>query len=137
MAQASAVVCPDEDWKTFVVNDGSGLSPDNRLSSHFLTQLLRYAWQHEDVRRVLIDQALATPGHPTRYGSLLGRMNVPQSHDRTFVKTGTLTTRALSSLAGYARTADGRWLVFAIINEDTPVAESRIFQDRLCGEMVK
>ena len=64
-------------------------------------------------------------------------MNTPQYRERIYVKTGTLTTRALSSLAGYVQTTKGRWLVFAIINEDTPVAESRIFQDRLCGELVK
>ncbi len=137
LAQASAVACPDNDWQNFVVNDGSGLSPDNRITAHFLTQLLCYAWQDEKIRHILIDQALATPGHPTRHGSLLGRMNTPQCREHIFVKTGTLTTRALSSLAGYAQTANGRWLIFAIINEDTPVAESRIFQDRLCGELVK
>ena len=121
----------------FVVNDGSGLSPDNRLSVHFLVQLLRYAWQHEDMRRVFIDEALATPGHPVRRGSLLARMSDPVFRNKVFVKTGTLTTRALSSLAGYAQASDGRWLIFAVVNEDSPVMESRIFQDCLCRELVR
>jgi D-alanyl-D-alanine carboxypeptidase len=64
-------------------------------------------------------------------------MSAPKFRQKVFVKTGTLTTRALSSLAGYAQTANGRWLVFAVVNEDSPVMESRIFQDRLCAELVQ
>ena len=120
----------------FIINDGSGLSPDNRLTAHFLVGLLRYAYEHEPMRRVLIDEALATPAHPIRHGSLLGRMTAPEYRNRVFVKTGTLTTIGLSSLAGYVQTHDGRWLIFSIINEDSPVAESRMFQDRLCRELV-
>lgn len=125
------------DHTGFVVNDGSGLSPDNRLTADFLVRLLAYAWEREDMRRVLLDEALATPAHPVRHGSLLGRMSAPLYRNRIFVKTGTLTTIGLSSLAGYAKTADGRWLIFSIINENSPVAESRIFQDALCREMVR
>lgn len=121
----------------FVINDGSGLSPANRLTAHFLVSLLKYAWDDEDMRHVLLNEALATPGHPVRRGSLLGRMTAQQYHNKVFVKTGTLTTIGLSSLAGYVQTADGRWLIFAIINEDSPVAESRIFQDKVCQELVR
>lgn len=121
----------------FVVNDGSGLSPDNRLTAHFLVQLLRYAWEKPGMWPVLIDEALATPGHPVRHGSLLGRMSAPAFRNKVFVKTGTLTTRALSSLAGYVQTSDERWLIFAVVNEDSPVMESRIFQDALCRELVR
>ncbi len=126
-----------DDWETFVVNDGSGLSPENRLTADFLISLLQYAWANDDMRRVLIDEALATPAHPVRHGSLLGRMSAPLYRNRIFVKTGTLTTIGLSSLAGYARAADGHWYAFAIINENSPVADSRIFQDHLCRELVR
>ena len=124
-------------WQNFVINDGSGLSPDNRLTAHFLVQLLQYAWEHEDMRRVLIDQALATPAHPVRHGSLMGRMSDSVFRDKVFVKTGTLTTIGVSSLAGYAQDSHGHWRAFALINEDSPVAESRIFQDQLCRELVR
>lgn len=126
-----------EDHEGFVVNDGSGLSPLNRLSAHFLVELLQYAWQREPMRHVLIDEALATPGHPVRRGSLRGRMSAPIFRNHVFVKTGTLTSQALSSLAGYVLGADGRWRSFAIINENSPVAESHIFQDQLCMELVR
>ena len=133
----ACLIDPTGAWQNFVVNDGSGLSPDNRLTAHFLVQLLQYAWEHEGMRHVLLDQALATPAHPVRHGSLLGRMSAPMFRGKVFVKTGTLTTIGLSSLAGYAQDGDGRWRAFAIINEDSPVAESRIFQDQVCRELVK
>lgn len=126
-----------EELAEVVVNDGSGLSPDNRLTVDILMRLLRYGWEHEEMRRVLLDEALATPAHPTRHGSLLGRMSAPMYRNKVFVKTGTLTTIGLSSLAGYAQTADGRWLLFAIVNEDSPVMDSRIFQDKVCQELVR
>ena len=121
----------------YVVNDGSGLSPTNRLTAHFLVKLLEYAWHDEPMRRVLINQALATPAHPTRHGSLLTRMSAPLFVNKVFVKTGTLTTRGLSSLAGYVQASDGRWLIFAVINENSPVGDSRVFQDYLCREMMR
>jgi len=126
-----------DDWETFVVNDGSGLSPDNRMTADFLITILTYAWEREDMRRFLIDEGLATPAHPIRHGSLLGRMAAPLYRNKIFVKTGTLTTKGVSSLAGYAQSADGRWYAFAIVNEDSPVAESRIFQDSFCRELVR
>jgi len=64
-------------------------------------------------------------------------MTTPMFLNRVFVKTGTLTNHALSSLAGYVRNTDDRWFSFAIINEDSPVGESRIFQDNLCRELVR
>ena len=134
----------DEDMKyteaeraAFVINDGSGLSPENRVTAHFLTELLRYAWQRQDIRRVLVRQSLATPGVPDRRGSLLSRMTGEAFRSRIYCKTGTLTTRGSSSLAGYAKGRDGHWYAFCIINEDSPVAESRIYQDKVCRILVQ
>ena len=121
----------------FVINDGSGLSPDNRMTADFLVALLEYAWHHEDMRQVLLDEALAVPANPVRRGSLLFRMSEPIFRNKVFVKTGTLTTIGLSSLAGYAQGSDGRWYAFAIINENSPVYDSRQFQDRICKELVR
>ena len=123
---------PEEDTAGFVINDGSGLSPDNRLTAHFLMRLLVYAWGDEDIREVLLKEALATPQHPVRRGSLTFRMSAPLFKDRVFCKTGTLTTRGASSLAGYIHAGNDRWYAFAIINEDTPVWDARQFQDRIC-----
>ena len=121
----------------FVINDGSGLSPGNRLSAQFLVEMLRYAYNDKVLHDYFINEALATPDDGIRRGSLLSRMQQPEYRGRIFVKTGTLTTIGGSSLAGYLRGRDNHWYIFAIINSDSPVAESRIFQDRLCKMMMK
>jgi D-alanyl-D-alanine carboxypeptidase/D-alanyl-D-alanine-endopeptidase (penicillin-binding protein 4) len=128
---------PKEDTAGFVINDGSGLSPDNRLTARFLMRLLIYAWDDESIREVLLKEALATPQHPVRRGSLTFRMSAPLFKDRVFCKTGTLTTRGASSLAGYIRSENNHWYAFAIINEDTPVWDARLFQDRICRLVIE
>lgn len=125
-----------QSFQGFVFNDGSGLSPDNRLSPAFLVDLLRYAYADKVLRHYLIDEGLATPGDAERHGSLLSRMQQPEYRGRIFVKTGTLTTIGGSSLSGYLQGSDDHWYAFSIINTDSPVAESRIFQDRLCRMMM-
>lgn len=120
-----------------VMNDGSGLSWGNQLSPRMLVEMLKYAWEREHLRRYLIDEGLASPGSPTRRGSLQGRMSNPQFRNRIFVKTGTLTNRAVSSLAGYIHGTDDHWYIFCIINQRCPVAEGRLFQDEFCHLFVK
>ncbi len=123
------------DTDCFVVNDGSGLSPDNRLTSDFFVQLMAYAFRDDSIRSMLVDGTLVTPQHPTRYGTLYGRMIKPEFKGRIFCKTGTLTTIGASSLTGYALNENGRWFAFSIINGNSPVAESRIFQDNVCADL--
>lgn len=125
------------DTRDFTLNDGSGLSPENMVNSDFLLTLLRYAWTEPEIKDVLINEALATPGHPTRRGSLTYRMNGPLFQNRIFCKTGTLTSIGASSLCGYAHGRNGRWYAFAIINRNSPVGESRLYQDMLCKVLVK
>lgn len=125
------------DTEGFVLNDGSGLSPENRLSSDFLVQLMAYAYRRDDMRPILIYEALATPGHPLRHGSLLGRMRGEPCEGRIFCKTGTLSEEAVSSLTGYAQHTDGRWFAFSILGENCSVLDSRVFQDKLCKALVQ
>lgn len=120
---------------TLVVNDGSGLSPANRLTAHFLTRLLVYAHERPDLLDPLIHQLLASPGE--RRGSLLTRMSRPEFRGRIFCKTGTLATKGVSSLSGYALGTNGRWYAFTIFNDETSVYESRHFQDLVCRELVR
>lgn len=125
------------DTTGFILNDGSGLSPENMVSTDFLLSLLRYAWTEPEIKDILINEALATPGHPTRRGSLIYRMNDPIFVNRIFCKTGTLTSIGASSLCGYAHGRNGRWYAFAIVNRNSPVEESRLYQDMLCKVLVK
>lgn len=129
--------CIYDRMANFVVNDGSGLSPENRLTADFLVQLMVYAYKQTEIRDILIDEALATPAHPVRHGSLLGRMSAPCFKDRIFCKTGTLVSYASSSLTGYAHHVNGRWFAFSIINNNSPVYDAREFQDALCRILVE
>lgn len=124
------------DTAGMVVLDGSGLSPENRLTPRFLVQLLTWAWTEKNIRRVLLDEALASPACARR-GSLMNRMHAPRFRGKVFCKTGTLTTRGVSSLSGYCQGNDGHWYAFAIMNEAVAVGDARVFQDRLCGAMVE
>ena len=64
-------------------------------------------------------------------------MSSPLYQNRIFCKTGTLTSIGASSLCGYAHGCNGHWYAFAIINRDSPVGESRLYQDMLCKVLVK
>ena len=125
------------DTSSFTLNDGSGLSPENMVSADFLLALLRFAWSEPDIKHILLNEALATPGHPTRRGSLSYRMNGPLFYNRIFCKTGTLTSIGASSLCGYAHGRNNHWYAFVVINRNSPVGESRLYQDQLCKVLVK
>ena len=120
----------------FVINDGSGLSPLNRMTASFLVDMLKYAYADRQMRDYFMKEALASPDDGVRRGSLLSRMQQPEYRGRIFCKTGTVVTIGASSLAGYLHGRDDHWYVFSIINTESPVAESRIFQDRLCKLMM-
>ena len=117
---------------SFVINDGSGLSPDNRLSACFLVDILKRVYKNVPMRNYFMNEALASPGIPERMGSLQTRLAQPQYRNRLFCKTGTMVTVGTSALAGFIHAYNGQWYVFSIINTNSPVAESRIFQDKIC-----
>lgn len=123
---------PELEREGIVVNDGSGLSPQNRLTANFLVRLLAYAFDREELRDVLIGHVLATPNGGWRTGTMGGRLTEERYTDRFFCKTGTLTTIGCSSLSGYCRGNDGRWYAFSILQNDTPIYEARNFQDQFC-----
>ena len=128
---------PDSIMQLYAFRDGSGLSPLNRLSANALVQMLLFAYDDKPLRDYLIDEALASTATTERRGSLLTRMMHSDFQGRIFCKTGTMTTQGCSSLAGYLVGNDGHWYIFSIINSDSPVAESRIFQDRVCKMMMR
>lgn len=130
--EVKGIVRPD-----MVINDGSGLSPQNRMTADFLIKLLKYAYDDPLLRQEMMDCLLATTADEERRGTLYGRMNDECFEGRVFCKTGTLAARAVSSLAGYLLGEDGRWYAFAILNEETPIFEAREFQDAVCRSLIE
>ena len=120
-----------------VINDGSGLSPDNRLTAAFLIHLLRYTYKEKPIFRYFIHEALPSPACGERTGTLIFRMENTPCVGKIFCKTGTLVTIGGSGLAGYAKGSNGHWYAFVILNIDMPVADAREFQDKFCKELVK
>jgi D-alanyl-D-alanine carboxypeptidase/D-alanyl-D-alanine-endopeptidase (penicillin-binding protein 4) len=91
---------------------GSGLTPENLISSNELAGLLAY--QYRDTRRF-----------PAFYGGMVVprdapfqflRTGTPDWLDRVALKTGTMDTpHSVCGIAGYLRKKDGGWMAFAVI----------------------
>ncbi len=92
----------------FFFYDGSGLSPEDRVTPRALTALLRYAaeqpWGAE------FRATLPVGGVD---GTLSGRFTRGALRGRVFAKTGTLDE--VNSLSGYLTTKSGRTLVLSIL----------------------
>ncbi|MFM7064057.1 MAG: D-alanyl-D-alanine carboxypeptidase/D-alanyl-D-alanine-endopeptidase [Actinomycetes bacterium] len=88
-----------------VVQDGSGLSADNRLTCNQVADLLQRAGPTGAVA-----DGLAVPGRP---GTLRDRLLAARFRPAVRAKTGTLNT--VTALSGWVRTAPGRNLVFAVL----------------------
>lgn len=96
------------------LGDTSGLSNENRISPRLLVDVLRMAATDPSLSRLAV--ALPVSGLD---GTLANRWLEP---GLVRAKTGTLVT--VVSLAGYAPTADGRLLAFAVMADGIPYAGS-------------
>lgn len=109
------------------IADGSGLSLYNYVSAELLVALLRHAYRDNQISLHLWP-SLPRAGVD---GTLERRMKRGCAYDHIYAKTGTLT--GVSSLAGYAKAANGHVLAFAIINQGIRRnAQGHRFQDRVC-----
>jgi serine-type D-Ala-D-Ala carboxypeptidase/endopeptidase (penicillin-binding protein 4) len=104
------------------IADGSGLSPNNRLTAQALASLLVATRTDPAVREPFL-RSLPVAG---RSGTLAWRMRGTPAHGAVAAKTG--TTRYASTLSGYA---GGRY-AFSILMNGTPVSHwsGRAGQDR-------
>ena len=115
------------DTQSMNVLDGSGLSPENRVSPEQMMEVLDFAFHHEHTSYEFIS-ALPVAG---RDGTLKHRLsNIP---GRIRAKTGTMADSGVSSLAGYAVTRDHEPLAFVIIvnGRKGSVWKYRAMEDRI------
>lgn len=91
---------------SYFIDDGGGLSPNNRLSCQQLTAVL--AWMADSPDATIFRESLAQPGHDH---TLRNRMI--ELKGRLFAKTGYIS--GSSALSGYVRTRQGKWLAFSIL----------------------
>lgn len=111
----------------YQIVDGSGISLYNYVSPRLLLEYLKYAYYHRDVFLPFYE-ALPIAGID---GTLKYRMKKTPAYKNVRAKTGSVT--GVSSLAGYAKAANGHQLAFVIINQNVmKLRKARAFQDKVC-----
>ena len=121
------------DLERATIQDGSGLSRDDRLDAETLVQVLQLAASpdHPELRSVITGLPVAAYD-----GSLADRFDDSPGRGLVRAKTGTL--RGTSALAGLTTDARGRVLVFAFVSNHIKETESediRAALDRLASTL--
>ena len=111
----------------YKIVDGSGVSLYNYVSPQLLLEYLKYAYGREDIFPMFYE-SLPIAGVD---GTLQNRMKKTKAFRKVHAKTGSVT--GVSSLAGYAKAANGHLLAFVIINQNVmKLRQARAFQDKVC-----
>lgn len=114
--------------ENYKIVDGSGVSLYNYVSPRLLLEYLKYAYYHREVFLPFYE-ALPIAGID---GTLKYRMKKTPAYRNVRAKTGSVT--GVSSLAGYAKAANGHQLAFVIINQNVmKLGKARAFQDKVCS----
>jgi|CXWL01.1.fsa_nt_gi D-alanyl-D-alanine carboxypeptidase/D-alanyl-D-alanine-endopeptidase (penicillin-binding protein 4) len=117
----------------FRVDDGSGLSRQNRLSAAAMTDVLRYTFSCPGGRFDAMRSALSRAGID---GTLEKRMRNSAAKGRVFAKTGYIN--GVRTLAGYVHTTSDKWLAFAFFYNQAPATRPiSKAQDRACELLVQ
>lgn len=99
---------------TYTFENGSGLSEVTRVSADQLVRVLVASYNDPRTRRALMDSfsVLGVDGTTKKWRF------APDLTGKVYVKTGTIN--GVSTLAGYAPTADGKMAAFAILANGLP-----------------
>lgn len=114
------------------VDDGSGLSRENRISPAAMTRILSTVYRDEKT----FDLLRSSLGVSGESGTLRKRMRSGKARGRVFGKTGTI--RGVRTLAGYIHAANDRWYAFAFFynNITKPDTNPKPKMDRACELLV-
>ncbi|MDO5682917.1 MAG: D-alanyl-D-alanine carboxypeptidase/D-alanyl-D-alanine-endopeptidase, partial [Propionibacteriaceae bacterium] len=114
--------------------DGSGLARANRVSASALTHAVQLAVKPDADRYRAIPTGMSVAGVE---GTLAGRFvaeGTAPGRGLVRAKTGTLTN--VHSLAGYVRTEDGSWLVYAfLVTGEQDEYPTRVWLDRVTATL--
>jgi D-alanyl-D-alanine carboxypeptidase/D-alanyl-D-alanine-endopeptidase (penicillin-binding protein 4) len=102
------------DESQFHLDDGCGLSRQNNVSAGAIATLLAYDF-HSKNKQVFLD-SLGVAGQD---GTLKGRFKGSDLRERVMAKSGYID--GVSSLSGYLKTKNDRWIAFSILMNDLPV----------------
>jgi D-alanyl-D-alanine carboxypeptidase/D-alanyl-D-alanine-endopeptidase (penicillin-binding protein 4) len=117
----------------FDLHDGSGLSPENRVSAADVVAFLRAMNSHP--HGAIWKSTLAVSGDPE--GTLRHRLRDQLVAGKIVAKTGSIS--GVSTLAGYVTAASGKSYAFAILLNGRRVYDTsgHAFQDRLLRTLIK
>ena len=115
----------------FRLDDGSGLSLDNRMSARALTDVLTWVWRHPDGQLLV-----ATLPEAGIDGSLKTRLRDPELRGKIRAKTGSLN--GVRALSGYADAPDGT-IAFSILFNDIGRHGKKVVaaERRLCRALLE
>jgi D-alanyl-D-alanine carboxypeptidase/D-alanyl-D-alanine-endopeptidase (penicillin-binding protein 4) len=114
----------------FNLDDGSGLSRQNRLTPALLTGLLSRMWSSKHGPTML--SLLAAAGEE---GTLERRLTAPPYRGNVRAKTGYIN--GVGALSGYATTRAGTEIAFSIlINDSTGSFSMREVREAICRATV-
>lgn len=107
-----------------VVENGSGLSRNGRVSASSMASMLNAAWMSERMPEFISSLAIAGED-----GTVRRRLKANGARGKAHLKTGTL--RDVSALAGYVQGASGKRYVLVSMTNDTKAFNTRAFNDAL------
>ena len=107
-----------------VIDNGSGLSREERISAKSLARLLADGLIGPDAQAWV--ETLPAVGIE---GTVRNRMRNSVLEGRAWLKSGTLDD--VRALAGYIRSAEGRWVVFVAVVNDPQAAKAKPAMDSL------
>jgi serine-type D-Ala-D-Ala carboxypeptidase/endopeptidase (penicillin-binding protein 4) len=113
-----------------VLENGSGLSRNERISAEHLAQLLITAYQ-----RPLMPVLMASLPMLGLDGTLKNRLPDPASQGMAYLKTGSL--EGVSSIAGYVQDTQGKRYVVVMLVNHPQAAASRAIQDGLIKAVIE
>lgn len=111
-----------------MLNDGSGLSRRNLVTTRTIINLLKNAYNSE--YRDLYLNSLSIGGID---GTIRKRFKSNSSYNNVKAKTGTL--RNVSGLAGYVKSLDGENLIFAFIFNGSDVGNYKYIENQLAEHL--
>jgi D-alanyl-D-alanine carboxypeptidase/D-alanyl-D-alanine-endopeptidase (penicillin-binding protein 4) len=117
----------------FIIDDGSGLSRNNRLAPAASTAVLQYMFNSKGGQFETLLEVLAHAGID---GTLEKRMKSAPTKGRVFAKTGYID--GVRTLAGYVQTKTGKWVAFAFFyNGAASTKPLSNLQDQACKAIVE
>ncbi len=116
------------DPESFTLDDGCGLSRENRVSPRAITTLL--VAMHRGRHGELFRESLSVAGSD---GTLARRLTDESTRGRIFAKTGSIT--GVRAISGYAQTRSGEWLAFSFLANNVKLSIREI-QDDLCKVLI-